>query len=181
MTGAGGPRGSPKPRKTPDPEGRPPCPGPGLLLRKLAALTPQGRGPGAHRRGPRMEASAAGGGEGGAVRGKEHPLSGRRETQCRLQSPPPQPRGPRRWRCVGRDGGPETRRGRNAGDGNASVHVGSPRATTPLLPALLSPTPGPADCGGTVSQAQAVRGPPPPPPSGGWGLRGGARGALRPT
>lgn len=85
-----------------------------------------------------------------------HPLSGRRETRCRLQSPPPRPRGPRRWRCVGRDGGPETRRGRNAGDGNASVHMGSPRATTPLLPALLSPTPGPADCGGAVSQAQAV-------------------------
>lgn len=116
-----------------------------------------------HRReGDRVPTDAAPGWKprlrvaGWGVRGKEHPLSGRRETRCRLQSPPPRPRGPRRWRCVGRDGGPETRRGRNAGDGNASVHMGSPRATTPLLPALLSPTPGPADCGGAVSQAQAV-------------------------
>lgn len=101
-----------------------------------------------------MEASAAGGGGGGTRKGA--PTVRAQGDTVPPPSPPPRPRGPRRWRCVGRDGGPETRRGRNAGDGNASVHMGSPRATTPLLPALLSPTPGPADCGGAVSQAQAV-------------------------
>lgn len=73
------------------------------------------------------------------VRGKEHPLSGRRETQCRLQSPPPRPRGPRRWRCVGRDGDQKQDVGGMQATGTRPCTWGAPARRRPCSPPSSAP------------------------------------------